>query len=631
MLRQAAIAGLAAVALGLAGQPAAAAGRAPDKLPPTRVQDLHYGDVLFQTFVGDDFEALTRLEAYSQWRLMPHHAGEAELLAGGLYLQLGMHNEAGRRFESLLAGDVPASVRGRAWFYLAKVWYARGYFDRAVDSLRRIEGRLAPAQQAERVHLEANALMQLGRYDESIALLSAWSSTSSWLQYARFNLGVALVRSGRLADAERFLDAVGQLASPDTEMLDLKDKANLALGFAWLQAGQPARAMPFLERVRLEGPQSNRALLGLGWANSALGSHEAALTPWLELRDRNLLDAAVQESYLAVPYAFAQLGAGAQAVQYYEQALASFEAERGRIDTAIARVRQGGLLANLLGAEDAQSPRPDWFWQLQALPDAPESRYLFPVLAGNDFQEGLKNYRDLAYLGATLARWDENMVAYADMIEAREKASAERRPRVDALLGSDALKQLADRRQVVADAIGQVASTADVAALGTPAQRAQWQRIAQLEAALAAQPAAEQDDGQRDKLRLAKGVLYWDLDQDYPARIERQRGELQALDQALAEANERWLRVQQARGDAPAATGGFAARIDALQRRMGALREKLAAASAAQSDLLAGIAVGELDAQKQRIAEYEVQARFALAATYDRAADAPPASPGGTP
>jgi hypothetical protein len=629
MLRHAAIAGLAAAALGLAGMPAGAASAQPDKLPATRVQDLHYGDVLFQTFVGEDFEALTRLEAYGQWGLMPHHAADAQLLAGGLYLQLGMHNEAGRHFESLLVRDIPASVRGRAWFYLAKVWYARGYFDRAIESLRHIEGRLEPAQQAERIHLQANALMQLGRYDEAIALLSAWSSTSSWLQYARFNLGVALVRSQRLADGERFLDAVGQLASADSELLDLKDKANLALGFAWLQAGEAARAMPYLERVRLQGPQSNRALLGLGWANSALGRHEEALNPWLELRGRNLLDAAVQESYLAVPYAFAQLGAGAQAAQYYEQALESFAAEKGRIDTAIGRVREGALLANLLGTRDADSPQPGWFWQLQALPDAPETRYLFPVLAGNDFQEGLKNYRDLAFLGSTLARWDENMVVYADMLDAREKAHAGRRPRVEALLASDVLERLTARQQAVAGVAAQVQGQQDVAALGTPKQQEQWRRIAALEAALAAQPV--QDEALRDKLRLVKGVLFWELDQAWPQRLEQQRSELQMLEQALEETRERWLRVQQARGEAPALTAAFAGRVAALQERMGALRGKLAAAAAAQSGLLAAIAAGELEAQKQRIAEYEEQARFSLATIYDRAADAPAASQGGAP
>jgi len=641
MLRRAAIAGLVTVALLAPAVPHARGKGDPDKLPVTRVQDLHYGDVLFEDFMGEDLEALVRLEAYQHWHLMPHHQAEADLLAGGLYLQLGMHNEAGRRFESVLTADVPASVKSRAWFYLAKVWYARGYYDRCVESLHKVEGLLAPAEQAERVHLEANALLQLQRYDDAIALLANWHSDSSWMQYARFNLGVALARENRLEDAVPFLDAVGELASTDEEMLALKDKANVAQGYAWLQAGQPARAQPVLERVRLQGPQSSRALLGLGWALSALGRNEDALTPWSELRDRNLLDAAVQEAYLAVPYAYAQLGASGQAAAYYEKALDSFAAERGRIDAAIARVRQGNLTHELVGGDDVDSPQRGWFWQLQVLPDEPESRYLYPILAGNDFQEGLKNYRDLAYLGSTLAGWDENMAVYGDMIQTREKAYAERTPRADALLGSDALAQLTARRQAVAGRINDVVNHEDVAALGTAEQRAQWQRIGQLEAALMTQPQDEDHNLLRDKLRLIKGVLYWEMRDAYPQRLYQQRRELKSLDKLLADSQGLWLRVQQARQTAPTSTGDFAQRVAALQARIQALRARLDAAATAQEQLLAGIAVNELQAQRQRIADYEVQARFALATIYDRAAEhapggasatpATPPPPGGTP
>ena len=617
---------LVAMSLGIAALPCAAAEKDPEKLPVTQVQDLHYGDVLFETFMGDDFEALTRLEAYSHWGLMPHHEGEADLLAGGLYLQLGMHNEAGRRFESLLGEDIPGSVKARAWFYLAKVWYTRGYYDRTIDSLHRIEGTLTPLQQAERIHLEANALLNLQRYDEAIALLSAWNSTSSWMQYARFNLGVALIRSNRLADGAKLLDSVGVLLSTDEELLSLRDKANLAAGFAWLQAELPAMAIPYLERVRLQGPQSSRALLGLGWAELALGRYEDALTPWLELRDRNLLDAAVQESYLAIPYAFAKLGADGQAAEYYEQALASFSDERDRIDASIAHIREGSLMRSLLGTHDADSPQRGWFWQLQELPDAPESRYLFPVLAGNDFQEGLKNFRDLAYLGSTLARWDENMAVYSDMIDTRERAYAERIPRVDALLAGDSLDLLESRREQLQGRYNDIVNKEDVAALGTPEQREQWQLLQEIEAALALTTADEVDATARDKLRLLKGVLYWDLQQSYRGRLYQQRRELKELDRALAEAHSRWLRVEQARTTAPTSTGDFANRIDVLQQRMTALRAELSQASAAQSELLANIAVEELEAQKQRIEEYEIQARFSVATIYDRAADAAPAA-----
>jgi hypothetical protein len=621
MMRPAVIAAALMLASGVA--PAAEV----EQLPATRVQDLHYGDVLFTTWTGDDFEALTRIEAYSSWRLMPHHQGEAELLAGGLYLQLGMHNEAGRRFESLLTEQIPASVKSRAWFYLAKVWYVRGYYQRAIDALGRIEGKLDPAEAAERVHLHANALLHLERYDEAVTVLSAWKSTSSWMQYARFNLGVALLRSARLGEGARLLDAVGTISTDNEEMLALRDKANLALGFAWLQADQADNALPFLTRVRLNGPQSSRALLGLGWALAALGRHEEALTPWLELHDRNLLDAAVQEAHLAVPYAFAQLGAHAQAAEYYEAALASFATERGHIDSAIARLREGSMMRQLVGAEDVDSPQRGWFWQLTELPDAPESRYLYPVLAGHDFQEGLKNYRDLAYLGSTLARWDEDMVVYGDMIATRETAHAERLPRTDSLLASGALRDTEARRKAVEGRFNDIVNLQDVAALGTPEQQQRWQRIQEVEAGLAAQPDNEATAAARDKLRLVKGVLLWDLNQAFRERLYQQRRTLRELDLALAEANTRWLRVEQARASAPATTGASADRIAALQARLAALRTRLGEAATAQQDLLANIAVHELEAQQQRLADYEIQARFSLAAIYDRAAELS----GGTP
>lgn len=617
-----------AAALALAGAHAPAVGAEPDKLPVTRVQDLHYGDVLFTTFVGEDFEALTRLEAYTDWGLMPHHQGEAELLAGGLYLQLGMHNEAGKRFESLLTEDIPASVKSRAWFYLAKVWYARGYYERALDALGRIAGNLVPAEAAESVHLQANALMRLSRFDEAIALLSNWESGSSWMQYARFNLGVALLSSDRLDAGAPMLDAVGSIVSQSEEMLALKDKANLALGFAYLQASRTDAAMPFLLRVRLNGPQSSRALLGLGWALSAQGRHEEALSPWLELHDRNLLDAAVQEAYLAVPYAFAQLGANGQAAEYYETALDSFAAERGHIDAAVARIREGSLMRDLIGADDADSPQRGWFWQLTELPDAPESRYLYPILAGNDFQEGLKNFRDLAYLGSTLARWDENMAVYGDMLETREQAHAERLPRADALLASDALRGAEADRKAVEGWFNDVVNNQDVAALGTAEQREQWQRLLDVEAGLAAQPDNAETAAAREKLQLIKGVLYWDLNQAFKERLYQQRRQLAELDRALAEANTRWLRVQQARESVPVSTGEQGERIATLQQRLAALRARLAEAAGAQQTLLADLAAFELQSQRQRLEDYEIQARFALAAIYDRASEA---SSGGGP
>src|SRR6185312_14745260 len=121
-------------------------------------------------------------------------------------------------------------------------------------------------------------------------------------------------------------------------------------------------------------------------------------------------------------------------------------------------------------------PRHGWFWQLKTVPDAPESRYLYTILAGHDFQEGLKNYRDLAFMGRTLDDWNDSMEAFSDMIDTRERAYAERLPRTDALLSSGAADKLQQRRDELQQRLTAIDSTHDVAALGSPEERDQWAR-----------------------------------------------------------------------------------------------------------------------------------------------------------
>jgi hypothetical protein len=607
-------------ALTLGALPAWAAKKNPDTLPETKIQDLHYGDVLFYFYQEEDFEAITRLNAYDQWGLLSRHKDESQLLLGGLYLSLGLHNEAGTRFEQLLTPQTPEGVRNRAWFYLAKVWYARGYLDRAEQAIRQVQGRLPPQLEAEKQHLFANVLLRQGRFQEAAGLLQNWKGPPDWMAYAQFNLGVAYVRDGKLEQASPLLTRVGTIVTNRSELLALKDRANLALGFAHLQAENPRAALVALERVRLRGPYSNKALLGTGWARAALGQYQEALQPWIELQGRDLLDSAVQESFLAVPYAFGKLDAAAQSAEYYEQAVTSFDRESVKLDEAIGRIQSGNMLDSLLGSE--QNARYGWFWQLRNIPDAPESRYLYTVLAGHDFQEGLKNYRDLSYLGTTLDRWADSMEAFDNMIDTRERAYAERLPKTDALLADATVDKYQAIRNELEGRLKTIEAAGDVSALGSPEERDQWARIQRLEATLAELPNDEENAALRDRLRLVKGVLYFRLNDAFKARLWRERRTIKDLDLALHEAQSRWIRVERARKSVPTNTGEFDARIAALQQRIDDIQIRLVDVAKKQNDYLAQIAVHELQGQKDRLATYQIQARFALASMYDRAANA---------
>ena len=618
----------AAAVVVVAAGPATARRHDPEKLPETRIRDLHYGDVLFYFFQDDDFEAITRLTAYQHWNYIPHHEAEGQLLLGGLYLSLGMHNEAGERFQALLTDDVPTGVRNRAWFYLAQIWYARGYLDKSAEALQKINGRMSAELEAQREHLYANVLMHQGRFDEAIRLLATARGSSIWTAYARFNLGVALVRKDRLAQADPFLTGVGTVNAATPEMIALKDRANLALGFAYLQAKNPQQARIALERVRLSGPYSNKALLAIGWADAQLGDYKSALVPWTELRNRNLLDAAVQESYLAVPYAYGQLSANAQSAEFYETAVEQFSAEDTRLDGAIGRIREGKMLEDALSSD--KEGHYGWFWQLKDVPEAPESRYLYTLLAGHDFQEGLKNFRDLTFMGKTLDRWGDNMEAFGDMIDTRERAYVERTPKVDALLASGAVDKLQQRRTDLETRVNTIEKGQDVAALGSDEEREQWARILRMEAALAGAPDTPENTELRERVRLVKGVLYFRLNDSFKARMWQQHRSIKDLDLALHEAQSRWIRVDRARKSVPNNNGEFAARVAALKARIEELQTRLAATQQKQTGYLADLAVHELDEQKGRLAQYQVQARYALASMYDRAAadETPQKKPG---
>jgi hypothetical protein len=347
----------------------------------------------------------------------------------------------------------------------------------------------------------------------------------------------------------------------------------------------------------------------------------------MELRNRNLLDAAVQESYLAVPYAFSKLNANAQSAEYYESAVNSFDRENVRLDGAIAAIKKGDMLEHVLAKERSQEAQYGWAWQLKSLPEAPESRYLYMLLAGNDFQEGLKNYRGLTSMSETLERHADDMVAYQDMIDTREHAYAERLPRADALLASGAVDKLQQRDVALENELRGIEARHDVAALGTEEERAQWARIQRAEAALPGAPAGADNTELHARLGMVKGVLFFRLNDAYGARLWQAHRELKDLSLALHETQSRWIRVERARKNVPANTGEFATRVAALRQRIDGLEVRLVAAEQQQRDYLAQIAVRELEQQKDRLATYQIQARFALGSMYDRAASSQDARP----
>lgn len=372
---------------------------------------------LFYSYRDQHIEAITLLQSeQKQSRIKDQE--KAGLILGGLYLAYGFHQEAAKIFEAFLEKDQPPSVRDQAWFYLAKTQFERGQYQQAKQSLARIRGNLGLTLQMERNSLQASVYMHLGEYGEALKILPDIDQNSPWWPYARYNMGVALYRSGQKEMGITILDELGNIKTSNDETQIVKDKANLALGFGYLAENQAEKAKVVLKRMFLTGPYANRALLGLGRAYSANQEYEKSLVPWLELVERHPSDPAVQDGLMAVPFAFGQLQAYKQSLEYYEKAMLAFQQEIKNINTAADAIGGGKLIEGILRAQTGESV--SGLWDIKKVLDTPEGRYLWPLMASREFTETLYNYEQLRLALGKLEGWSAKLSVF-DSVNDQQK------------------------------------------------------------------------------------------------------------------------------------------------------------------------------------------------------------------
>jgi hypothetical protein len=585
---------------------------------PQQVLDLHYGEVLFHFYQDDYFTAISHLMVARQQNLLQHHLNESELLLGGLQLSYGMPNQAERRFDRLLDQNTDAELRNRIWYYLTKISYQRGHYRRALGNLRKIDKLDDKSIGTELALLNANLHMALGENDKAADVLENTRASDGGEEYLRINRGIALLRAGELEEGRKTLDKLGKVDADNEELRALRDRANLGLGYELLRAGDAEQARDYLNRVRLQGPFIQAALLGAGWADAERGDYKQALTPWLELLELASYEAPVQEAHLAVPYAFAQLGDGKHAIYFYEQAIDYFDEEQQQLEAAIQGTQSGELLSLLSQADTGNSG--GWLHDTPTLEGVPSGRYLVDILSSHSFQEPLKDYRDLGYLQQLLQQWLENIDLYYDMVDARRLAYQQRSPLIRQRLEKQEAKALYQRWQDYQSLTLAQHGSGDPLDLATGKEKRQWRTLRKVQATLASLAPEPRQTNMLAKARWLQGILYWQIQADYKARLWDVEKQLQSLEGPVTEATSKHLQVSEALDHVKVGFDGYDRRIAAMRERILALLPDIQTSRDNASDQLQRLALKELETRRQRLASYRIQARYALARSYDQVA-----------
>ncbi|MBL3588653.1 MAG: tetratricopeptide repeat protein [gamma proteobacterium endosymbiont of Lamellibrachia anaximandri] len=579
------------------------------------VRDLHYGEALFQLFQQRNFTAITHLQMAQAKGAMTAQGDEPELVLGGLYLAYGLYDEAEQLFMRLLEKAAKPAVRDRAWFQLARLHQQQGRPKRAAAAFARIGDALPDTLHEQQRELAGLIAMAQGDHPLAVQRLMSPDGRSAWQGFHLFNRALAQLGQGSEQEGRDLLDQLAGLDADDEEHRALRDRANLLHGQLLLEAGENAAAQERLQQVRLQGLHSNQALLALGWASFRQDQFEEALTPWMALALRDPDDPAVQQGLLLAPQALQQLGAEAEALKRYRQALKFYQAELAELGLSLQAVAKGVLLPDLSmfdggGAADG----------LLLASDPDQRRRLRGLLAKHRFRQAYDDYVDVGFLSANLHRWSSTIETYDHMLEVRQAAYAEQLPRVEAALSDQRLQGLRQRREKLLERQKELADNRLPLRLANAEEQAQLARMQAIEAKMDQMGDAVQLEAKRQRLRLMKGILHWQVETDFKPRLWQFSKSLRSAGDELEQSRQLCERLQVALEQAPSRFEGFSGRIESLKARIAELQASVNVTLKAQAGALNLMASESLQQRRQGLEALQVRTRFALAQLQDRAA-----------
>jgi tetratricopeptide (TPR) repeat protein len=466
--------------------------------------------------------------------------------------------------------------------------------------------------------LRANIDMATARPGDAVKVLQQVHSDPDLTGFVAYNLGIALLQDGRTREALEQLDKAGQLTASDDAGRAIRDKANLVLGSMLFEAGEFERAKQSLERVRLDGPYSNQALLRAGFAAATAQQYDRALVPWNILVEREPTDAAVQEAMLAVPHAYASLNLHGRAAIMYGRALDQYSKQIEKVDASVNSIRDGRFLKALIREESRQDDT--WVIRLRTLPDEPETYYLMELMASHDFQTALHNYLDLEDLQSRLNTWNTSFDAFTDIIHLRAQNYDPLLPEVDTRfreLDSKMRLEL-EQRKHLSERLKTLLTSQRPEYLATTEERLALERIALIEKQLGDSDSPELVALRQRTARL-RGELKWRLETEYNERLTAAYEHLKELNEPVEALQKQYDAFVRARQAATHSYVGYDAQIAGLRERVAKAQQRVEDLMARQGKMIESVAINQLEARRERLVAQQIEARYGIADSYDRA------------
>ncbi len=220
----------------------------------------------------------------------------------------------------------------RITFQVAKYHFVRGNWQDVLSTLKIIDiNSSLNAEEIDYTYLMVGiSLQQMRRHRESIRFYDSIEKPSQYHTIALLNKAIAYLRQGWWTDAQIEIEkAIKHEIKNDRD--SALDRLYITLGFSQIQFEFYRDARETFRSISLEGPHTNRAILGIGISAMHQGDYIGAINAFNILIEKELDEPSVHESYLLSPFVFEKLKQTKVASAKYTEAIIYFQQKSSEI------------------------------------------------------------------------------------------------------------------------------------------------------------------------------------------------------------------------------------------------------------------------------------------------------------
>lgn len=243
------------------------------------------------------------------------------------------------------------------YFLLAQYYYERGNWEGVRAALSKVDFKdLAEGDRHYYDVLMGYALQALKDHRKAVRFYKNIPPMSPYYAHAKLNQGTAFLRQGWWSEAHMELEQAIEAAEAFGDEA-FRDRLLVVMAYSQLNYEFYRDARTTLRRVSLNGPYTNKAIMGLGLAAAYQEDFGGAINAFELLRQKTPADLSVDEAHLLSAYAIVETGDKPRAELAYQTAINHFQRKIDMLEQLQRQLEQSSidLVSSVVGELNARA------------------------------------------------------------------------------------------------------------------------------------------------------------------------------------------------------------------------------------------------------------------------------------